>query len=303
MNSFETQYLDIMKDILNNGIDRPDRTGVGSRTTWGQMMKIDLQEGFPIITTRKVSLKVAFEETWFFLRGETNTKKLEEKKINIWKGNTTREFLDNRNLNYLPEGHMGKGYGFQWRNFGGQYKEIVDPITYNVKYDVSQSINGIDQVKNLLEGLKNDPNSRRHLVTSWNPQQLDEMALPPCHVMHSYQVVNGKLNSCFKMRSSDWMYGAPYNFESYSLLNLVFSKYLNLEPGILVYQGDDVHLYQNQIDVAKKQIKRKPHKLPTLNIKKDLNTLEDILNLEYTDLELIDYKFEPDFKDKPKMAV
>lgn len=295
MNNFENQYLAIMKDILENGIDKPDRTGIGSRSTWGQTIRVNLSEGFPMITTRKVNLRIAFEETWFFLRGETDTKKLEEKKINIWKGNTTREFLDNRSLNYLPEGHMGKGYGFQWRNFGGDYANKAD---YSIGY-----LNGVDQIKNLLDGLKNDPNSRRHLVTSWNPQQLDEMALPPCHLMHSYQVAAGKLNSSFKMRSSDLLYGLPFNFMGFSLLNQVFARYLHLEPNLLIYQGDDVHLYMNQIEIALKQIKRTPHDLPTIKINKELNTFEDILNLEYSDLELQNYTSDPDFKNKPSMAI
>jgi thymidylate synthase len=297
LNNYENQYLSIMKDILDNGIDRPDRTGLGSRSTWGQTLRINLNEGFPIITTRKVNLKVAFEETWFFLRGETDTKKLEDKKVKIWNPNTTREWLDSHGLSYLPEGHMGKGYGFQWRHFNGDYDSIDQTL------DVTKSANGIDQIKMLLEGLKNDPNSRRHLVTAWNPSQINEMALPPCHIMHSYQVLNGKLNSSFKMRSSDFLYGLPFNVMGYALLNQVFAKYLQLEPNLLIYQGDDVHLYSNQIDIASQQIQRIPHSLPRLNIHKQFNSLDDILKLEYSDIELVNYIFEPDFKNKPAMAL
>lgn len=312
MNNYENQYLSIMKDILENGIDRPDRTGIGSRATWHQSMRINLNEGFPILTTRQIALRIAFEETWFFLRGETDTKKLEEKKINIWKGNTSREFLDKVGLEYLPEGHMGKGYSFQWRNFGGQYQYICtekhtrdgyryDDIDIDYKNYLPDS--GVDQIKNLFEGLKNDPNGRRHIVTAWNPQQIKASALPPCHLYHQYQILDGKLNSSFLARSQDFLYGTPYNIMGYALLNIAFAKALNLHPGILGYIGEDVHLYSNQLDISKEQIDRNPRKLPKLEIHKSLSTLDDILNLEYKDLELIDYDPLPDFKNKPPMAV
>lgn len=295
VNEFERQYLNIMEDVIINGIDRPDRTGIGSRAIWHQSMRINLQKGFPIITTRKVALRIAFEETWFFLRGETDTKKLEEKKINIWKGNTTREFLDNRNLDYLPEGHMGKGYSFQWRNFDGDY---IDRNT-NPQSDET----GTDQVIYLLKGLKHDPNGRRHIITAWNPNQVHEAALPPCHLYQQYQILDGKLNSSFVARSQDFLYGTPYNVMGYALLNEVFSKYLKLTPGILGYLGEDVHLYANQIDMAKEQTLRIPSKLPTIRINKNIKTIDDILNLEYSDIELNNYNAQPDFENKPAMAI
>ena len=152
MNKFETQYLSVMKNIVEKGHDRPDRTGVGSRAIWGCNIEIDLDEGFPIITTRKTTPRIAFEETWFFLRGETDTKKLEEKKINIWKGNTSREFLDGRGLCYLPEGNLGKGYGFQWRNFGGGYAPAYTDHITSITYPDYSHIDGegVDQVIQVL---------------------------------------------------------------------------------------------------------------------------------------------------------
>lgn len=313
MNNYETQYLSIMKDVLENGIDRPDRTGIGSRATWHQTMRINLNEGFPIITTRQIALRIAFEETWFFLRGETDTKKLEEKKINIWKGNTSREFLDKIGLGYLPEGHMGKGYSHAWRNFGGDYERYIDysvskQDSYKhgnifIDYTKTRANSGVDQIKNLFHGLKNDPNGRRHIVTAWNPQQIKEAALPPCHVYHQYQILDGKLNSAFLARSQDFFFGTPYNIMGYALLNIAFAKALNLESGILGYTGEDVHLYLNQLDMAKEQIERIPKQLPKLNIRKNLSSLDDILALEFSDIELIDYKSYPDFKNKPPMAV
>lgn len=280
-------YLELLENIKKNGVDRPDRTGIGSRFINGAMLKYDLADGFPIQTTRRVSARIAFEETMFFLRGQTNTKLLEEKNINIWKGNTTRQFLDNRGLQNLPEGSIGTGYSHAWRNFGGTLGNN----------------DGVDQIKELLEGLKNDPNGRRHLVTAWNPQQNDGTPLPPCHIMHMYSVMNNKLNSSFVMRSTDIVFGLPFNIVSYSLLNHIFAKYLNLIPGELTYMGWDVHIYQNQMKMVDEILERTPRKLPTININKDFYNLDDIMDLQWEDIELIGYDPYPDIKDKPGMAI
>jgi thymidylate synthase len=280
-------YNNLIRDILDNGIDKPDRTGIGSRSVFGRMLRWDLADSFPLQTTRRVPLRIAFEETMFFLRGETNTKLLEDKNINIWKGNTSREFLDSRGLAHLPEGSIGAGYSHQWRNFGG---------------DIGVS-NGVDQIKLLLDGLKNDPGSRRHIVTGWNPQQLSETPLPPCHITNMYSVIDKTLNSSFVMRSNDVPFGLPFNIASYALLNHIFAKYLGMAPGELVYFGWDVHIYQNQMDMVREILERKPRSLPTLNINKDLNTLSDILALQWEDIELLNYDPYPDVKNKPGMAV
>lgn len=316
MSNFERQYLGVMSNILEEGSLEPNhRTGIDTLATWGQMLKINLSEGFPIVTTRKTALRIAFEETMFFLRGETDTKLLEAKKINIWKGNTTREFLDKVGLDYLPEGHMGKGYSFQWRNFGGDYAGTWSTSTENLKNpdsiveygkhkDYTTNVGGVDQLVNLLEGLKNDPTGRRHIITGWNPLQTKEMALPPCHLYQQYRVTSdGKLNSSFVMRSWDYLYGAPFNIMGYALLNHIFAKYLKLEPGELRAIGNDVHLYVNQLDIARDQITREPFPLPKLTITKELNSLEDILSLEFSDVLLEGYQAHPDYKNKPGMAV
>lgn len=304
MNTFEKQYLSIMESTLFHGIDRPDRTGVGSRAGWGCDIDINLADGFPIITTRKTTARIAFEETWFFLRGEVDTKKLEAKKINIWKGNTTREFLDKRGLYYLPEGHLGKGYGFQWRNFGGDYKSVTDPVTYGQNYDYyTLDGKGVDQVVNTLNGLQSDPYGRRHIIMGWNPQQEHEMALPPCHLYQQYQILDGRLNSMFLMRSWDFLYGAPFNIMGYAMLNHAFAKFLRLAPGTLRAMGTDVHLYHNQLEIAAEQVQRDPFPLPKLTITKDLNSIDDILALEFSDFVLEGYEAHPDFKNKPGMAV
>lgn len=281
-------YLELLQDVLTNGFTKDDRTGIGSIAVWGRMMRWNLAEGFPIITTRKVSLRIAFEETMFFLRGERQTKYLEAKNINIWQGNTTREFLDKRGLTWLPEGDMGYGYSHQWRNFGGTDDGVV----------------GVDQIAKLIEGIKKDPFGRRHIVSAWNPPQVDMTPLPPCHILHQYQVTpDGKLNSSFLLRSNDVPFGLPYNIMGYALLNILFAKLLGYEPGTLVYMGNDVHIYKNQVDMANEQLTREPYPLPQLKVNKDLKTLEDLLHLQYSDIELVGYQTHPDIDNKPKMAV
>lgn len=292
-------YIELLTDALNNGTHKVDRTGVGSRSVFGRMLKYNLTDGFPMVTTRKVALRPAFEETMFFLRGETNTKLLEEKNVNIWKGNTTREFLDSRNLHHLPEGDMGKGYGHMIRKW-------ESPV-YDEKLQ-KHIVKRTDQISNLINDIQNDPYSRRHIVTHWNPGQLNEAALPPCHVMHMYSVEgefsidNGKLNSCFIMRSSDLYLGLPTNLMSYALINMAFSKILGLQPGELTYFGWDAHLYDNQIETVKQQIQREPKNLPQLNFKKDFKSLDEFLELQYEDIELIGYDPHPAFP-KIDMAV
>lgn len=291
-NIAEDQYLEILTELVNHGVPVNDRTGVGTRASWAKMIQHDMSEGFPIITTRKIAFRIAFEETMFFLRGDTDTRKLEEKKIKIWQGNTTREFLDDRGLTHLPEGSMGKGYSFQWRNFNGKDPKLGD----------WHPEPGVDQIKNLLEGLKESPTSRRHLVTAWNPSQLSETPLPPCHIMHQYQVLDGQLNSMWFQRSADMYHGVPYNLMSYSFLNMLFAKYLGLKPGVVVGVFGDAHVYENQLSNIFTQLERDPYGLPELTIEKELNSLDDILSLEYSDISIENYDCYPALP-KVEMAV
>jgi thymidylate synthase len=292
-NQLDTQYTQIIKDILDDGVDRNDRTGIGSRAVWGKTISLNLENGFPAITCRKVNPRIAFEEIMWIVRGQTDSKILEKKKINIWKGNTSREFLDSHHLNFLPEGQIGKSYGFQMRNFGG---------TYGMTYD--EHLSGVDQFKELLKLLKKDPDGRRHIVSLWNPQQLSEMALPPCHLYQQYQILDGRLNSSFVMRSWDFIFGAPYNIMGYAFLNHIISNYLGISSGTLFGVGMDVHIYKNQIEMSNKILKNiEFYDLPTLTIKKKLNSLDDILSLEFSDIELNNYEAYPDVLEKPKMAI
>lgn len=273
MNTFDYKYLEIVKEILEEGSVKGDRTGTGTRSIFGTFLKHDLNEGFPLLTVRHIPFRIAFEETMFFLRGLTNTKLLEEKNIFIWQGNTTREFLDKRGLTHLPEGEMGKGYGFQWRNFGG-----------------TEDSQGVDQLQDLVVSLRDNPNSRRHLISAWNPKQEPETTLMPCHILHQYYVANGKLSCAFYMRSSDFYHGKPFNMASYALITHLLAKLLGLGVGKLTYMAGDTHLYTTQLEVAAELLDRKPKEnLPTFVIKKNYSTLDEMLALNFEDVEIVGY--------------
>ena len=278
-------YIDLLKDIKENGTLKPSRAG-DTLSVFGRQLRWNMNDGFPLMTCRPISFKIAFEEMKFFLSGETNTKILEEQGITIWKGNTTREFLDNVGLNHLEEGDMGKGYGWQMRNFGGTTKT-----------------NGFDQIENLIFELKNNPSSRRHVVIHYNPLQLDETALPACHMFQQYIIVDGKLSLAVYFRSWDFYHGAPYNLAGYGFVLEAFSKLLNLEAGELIIFSGDTHLYQTQMENVDVLIERyDDRKQPTLNFKKDINSLEDILNLKLEDVEIVGYNPQEALKKIP-MAV
>lgn len=276
MNFEELKYLELIDELIKNGDESLDRTGTGTKSLFGKQLKFSLEDNtLPLLTTKKVFFRGVVEELLFFLRGETQTKLLEEKGINIWKGNTSREFLDKKGLNYLEEGDLGKGYGFQWRSFGGSQEHCI---------------NGIDQIAYLIDGIRNDPYSRRHIVTAWNPQQLDEMALPPCHWSFQMYVRNGKLSCLWNQRSVDTFLGLPFNIASYALLTHIIAKCSNLEAKEIIFNGGDVHLYNNHIEQAKIQLEREPFKFPKIKINKEIKNISDIENLEFKDFELIGYE-------------
>lgn len=272
-NPEEHNYLNLLSEIIDNGFDREDRTGVGSRATFGAMLKFDLSKHFPLFTHRFTSFRYAFEEMSMFIRGECDTKTLEEKNINIWSGNTSREFLDNRGLYDLPEGNLGKGYSWQIRNFGG-----------------TSEGNGFDQLSYLVENIKSRPNDRKHLMSYWHPQQvLNEACLPPCHMLYNCQVAGDRLNALFYMRSSDVICGLGINIAGYAYLTHLIAKLTGYKPGILAYVASDPHIYKSHIEGAKELISREPMEFPQFTFKKDFATLEEAVNLSYEDIEITGY--------------
>lgn len=286
INQEESNYLKLLSDILEKGNLRQDRTGVGTKSLFGTNLRFSLEENkLPLLTTKKVFARGIIEELLFFIRGETDTKKLEAKGINIWKGNTSREFLDKRKLTYLSEGSMGKGYGFQWRKFGADDEHDIawQRTTIPTEY-------GVDQLKIALDMIKNDPYSRKILVSAWNPQQLHEMALEPCHYSFQFYVHDNKLSLQWQQRSVDAFLGLPFNCASYAILTHIFAKACNLQPGELIFNGGDTHIYLNHIDQVKEQLTRDPYPFPTLTINKKIETIEDIEKLEFNDFIIENYQ-------------
>jgi len=296
----EYQYLHLLEDILEHGVIKSDRTNVGTKSIFGTKLKFNLEHSFPILTTKKVFFKGVVEELLWFIRGETDSKKLEAKGVKIWVGNTSREFLDKRGLDY-PVGEIGPGYGFEWRHWGADYEGSKysykhAPVDYFYKVSKCQFKNGIDQLANAVDTIINNPNDRRIIISAWDVENLDKMALPPCHLLYQFDVTDGHLNCQWYQRSCDTLLGIPFNIASYALLTYLIAKITNLKPGTLTFSGGDTHIYLNHIEQCKEQISRKPYPFPQLNIKTDIKTLEDIENLSFEDFELIGYKCHPAIK-------
>lgn len=276
----ERQYLNTMKNILENGEKRIGRNG-GTLSTFGQHMKFDLRNGFPLLTTKKMFFRGIVEELLFFLRGETDSSKLEEKNVKIWSGNTSAEFLKNRGLDYAP-GVMGPMYGFQWRFFDGEYDVNEKGRPYVEKgCEVRDSV---DQLSNVIELIKNDPTSRRILMTDYNPKQAEEGVLYPCHsIILQFYVQDGFLDMFCYNRSQDFFLGVPFNIASSSLLQTIIAKVTGLTPRYFNLSMGDVHIYDGHIDAVKEQLSRIPYNFPEMRINKEISSVEDIEDLEYED--------------------
>ncbi len=265
INKDEQQYLDLVADILKSGNEKQDRTGVGTISKFGAFMKFDLSNGvIPLLTTKRVFFKGIVEELLWIISGSTDATKLSEKGIKIWNGNGTREFLDKLGFTERAEFDLGPIYGFQWRHFGAEYKGC------NIDYTGQ----GIDQLLDCINLIKSNPHSRRIVLSSWNPLDLNQMVLPPCHVMCQFYVFDGKLSCCMYQRSADLGLGVPFNIASYSLLTHLVAQCTNLSPDKFVYFIGDAHVYKNHIDGLKEQISRKPRAFPRIKIDKNIKDID-----------------------------
>ncbi len=258
----EWQYLNLLRDILDNGVRRDDRTGTGTLGVFGRQMRFDLSKGFPLLTTKKLHTRSIFIELLWFLRGETNIAWLKDNGVSIWD-----EWAD-------ADGNLGPVYGKQWRSWAAP--------------------NGasIDQIQKLVHGLKTNPNSRRHIVSAWNPADVDDMALPPCHCLFQFFVADGKLSCQLYQRSADVFLGVPFNIASYALLTHMLAKIVGLEPGDFVHTFGDAHLYLNHLEQAELQLSRAPLPLPTLSVADK----DDLFGFELSDFVLNDYQSWPHIK-------
>lgn len=274
----EHQYLDLVREIIETGQVKMDRTGTGTKSVFGRTMKFSLRNNvMPLITTKRTFWKgVAIELLWF-ISGKTNAATLKEQGVNIWDGNSSREFLDSCGLTHREVGDLGPVYGFQWRHFGAEYKTMHDDYTGQ----------GVDQLKELIDMIKRDPNSRRLILTAWNPSCLKEMVLPPCHLMAQFYVSTDNELSCqMYQRSADMGLGVPFNIASYALLTRIIAQCCNLKCGDLIHVIGDAHVYLNHEEALKEQLKNTPRPFPTLNINTENR---DVNKFTYQDFELVEY--------------
>ena len=256
------QYLELLDDIMKNGVDKMDRTGTGTRSVFGRQMRFDLNKGFPLVTTKKVHLKSIIYELLWFIKGDTNIKYLTDNGVRIW-----NEWAD-------ENGDLGPVYGSQWRNWNGE---------------------GIDQLAEVVDKLKHNPNDRRIIVSAWNVGKIKDMKLPPCHMMFQFYVANNKLSCMLYQRSCDMFLGVPFNIASYSLLTMMLAQVCGLEPGEFIHTLGDTHIYHNHFEQVKEQLSRKPYPLPQMKINPEV---KDINGFKYEDFELVNYQCHDTIKAK-----
>lgn len=284
----EFQYLDMIQEIIDEGIFRGDRTGTGTFSKFGKTMRFNLRHTFPLLTTKRVFWRGLAEELLWFVKGSTNATELADQGIHIWDGNGSREYLDSIGLTDREEGDLGPVYGFQWRHFGAEYKNM------HAEY----SGKGVDQLAELIHKIKTNPTDRRLVLTAWNPLALPEMALPPCHMFCQFYVSQGELSCQMYQRSCDLGLGVPFNIASYALLTRMIAQVCDLAPGEFVHVLGDAHVYANHVDPLKDQLKNFPRHLPTLKINPEK---KDIDAFVFDDFEIVDYR--PHKKIQMKMAV
>ncbi|EEC02514.1 dihydrofolate reductase-thymidylate synthase, putative, partial [Ixodes scapularis] len=276
----EYQYLDTLAHILKNGRQKGDRTGTGTISIFGAQCRYSLADGtMPLLTTKRVFWRGVVEELLWFLRGSTNAKELSERGVRIWDGNGSRQFLDSLGFVDREEGDLGPVYGFQWRHFGAPYRTM--------RTDYGDE--GVDQIKNLIETIKTNPNDRRMILCSWNPADLGKMALPPCHCLAQFYVYEDELSCQLYQRSADMGLGVPFNIASYALLTHMVAKVTGKRPGDFVHTLGDAHIYLNHVDA----LEREPRPFPKLHIKRDV---KDIFDFRFEDFEIVDYHPHPAIK-------
>lgn len=256
----EGQYLELLRHVLNTGTRKEDRTGTGTISIFGHQIRCNLQEGFPLLTTKKIHLKSVIHELIWFLQGSTNIKYLKENGVRIWD-----EWAN-------EEGELGPVYGYQWRSWPGPNGEKTD------------------QISQLISDLKSNPNSRRHLVSAWNVTEIPNMALPPCHVFFQFYVAEGKLSCQLYQRSADLFLGVPFNIASYALLTLMIAQVCGLEPGDFIHTFGDAHIYLNHLEQVNLQLSRAPRSLPSMALNREIKSIFDF---QYEDFELRDYNPHP----------
>jgi thymidylate synthase len=257
------QYLDLLEHVLKNGVEKADRTGTGTISVFGYQMRFDLQQGFPVLTTKKLHLRSIIHELLWFLKGETNLDYLHANNVTIWD-----EWANEK-------GDLGHIYGYQWRSWP----------SHDGVY--------IDQISNVVRSVKENPDSRRHIVSAWNVGELDKMALPPCHLLFQFYVADGKLSCQLYQRSCDIFLGVPFNIASYALLTMMMARVTGLKPGDFVHTLGDAHIYLNHIEQVKLQLSRKPYPLPQMFINPDKKNIFDFV---YEDFQLVNYLSHPHIK-------
>jgi len=272
------QYQDLLKKIMEEGVDRPDRTGIGSRAIFGQTMRFNMKDGFPAMTTKKLAFETMKAELIWFLSGSSDNKKLNEMGCHIWDGNANADYWKPK---AKFEGDLGRVYGVQWRSWKSPYTDVP-----------------IDQITTAIEQLKKNPGDRRIIVSAWNPAELDMMALPPCHMFFHFFSVQGKLSLLMYQRSCDTFLGVPFNIASYALLLNMVAQVTGLEPWEFVHVLGDTHIYLNHFEQVKEQMAREPYPLPKLWLNPEI---KDIFDFKMEDIKLIDYKYHPTIK--AQMAV
>lgn len=267
-------YLDLLSSVLEKGTLKEDRTGTGTISHFGNQLRFDLTEGFPLVTTKKIHFKSAVHELLWFISGETNIQYLQENGVRIW-----NEWAD-------EDGNLGPVYGHQWRHWS-TYRKIDDSLFIEGRE--------IDQLKQVIRDVKKNPESRRHLVTAWNPADIHEMRLPPCHYAYQFYVVDGRISCLCVMRSVDLFLGLPFNMVDYGLLLMMVGQICDLEPHELVFQLGDCHIYNNHIHQVKLQLTREPLPLPRVELNPEIKNID---KFRYEDIKLIDYKYHPHIAGK-----